>query len=62
MAKKAFGLCALAGCSPYNAGNRGAESRNAVYVRLYFPLTLWRIPLYSAKARKGSYGLVYEQI
>ena len=61
VARKAFALCAL-GCSPYNARNRGAQSRNAVYVHPYFPLTLWRIPLFSAKARKGSYGLVYKQI
>ena len=37
VAKKPFGLCALAGCSPYNARTRGTESRNAVYVRPYFP-------------------------
>ena len=43
--RKAFGLCALAGCSSYNACNTGAQSRNAVYVRPYFPLTLWRTQL-----------------
>ena len=32
VARKAFGLCALAGCSPYNARNRGAQSHDALCI------------------------------
>ena len=53
VARKALGLCALVGCSPYNAGNRGAQSCNAVYVHPYFLLTLWTILYVCIRPKRG---------